>query len=529
MLSLAALHEPHHPPPPGDRAGHPVDRCVDHRHVHPGPEAVGQPDCRSHHRAVVGLVHVPFIQGKAIHPLPLSREPVRQPRPSDVDDVRGCNPDESHQRGDRHDAAGGGSLMVDCQASGTRDGRRKEAGDRGIPDRDGQKRQDDERDRHRSRGFMQVPGVLRIHPRLAPKGHEHEAKAVERRERRRHQGDCGERFAQRAGRPGLNHDLVLAKKAGGEGESCQSQGADHEGPVGHRQLVLESPHLPHVLLVVERDDHRPASQKQEGLERAVGEQMEDPGRVGAQPAGHHHESELADGGPGHHALDVILRQRDRGPEEHRGGAGHRDHVHRRRRQVVERRHPRHHEHAGGHHGSGVNQRRDRRGTFHGVRQPHMERHLRRFAHRSQEQQQADHGQRRDLPPAPDGTQEIDGFPGEIGGLGKNMAIFQRPEGQPHQQHPQQKPEISHPIDDEGLGRRSAGRCALIPMADQEVGAQPDRLPEDEQLQEVVGHHQHEHRKSEQGDVGEEPGIAALAVHVADRIDVHEPADDRHQQ
>ena len=72
--------------------------------------------------------------------------------------------------------------------------------------------------------------------------------------------------------------------------------------------------------------------------------------------------------------------------------------------------------------------------------------------------------------------------------------------------------------------------AFVPMADQQVGTQPDGFPEHEELQQVVGHDQHQHGKREQGDVAEETGIARLAVHVADRIDVHQRADtgDQHE-
>ena len=46
-----------------------------------------------------------------------------------------------------------------------------------------------------------------------------------------------------------------------------------------------------------------------------------------------------------------------------------------------------HEDAGGDHGGGVDQRRDRRRAFHRVRQPDVQEELRRLAHRADEQQQ----------------------------------------------------------------------------------------------------------------------------------------------
>ena len=91
------------------------------------------------------------------------------------------------------------------------------------------------------------------------------------------------------------------------------------------------------------------------------------------------------------------------------------------------------------------------------------------------------------------------------------------------------PKFAHPIHDEGLGGGSAGRRAFVPMADQEVGTESDGFPEDEELQQVVGHHQHQHRKGKEGDVAEETGIAGLAPHVSDGIDVDERTHGRDEQ
>ena len=51
--------------------------------------------------------------------------------------------------------------------------------------------------------------------------------------------------------------------------------------------------------------------------------------------------------------------------------------------------PRHHVDAGRDHGRGVDQRGDRRRTGHGVRQPDVQRNLRRLAAGADQQQQAD--------------------------------------------------------------------------------------------------------------------------------------------
>jgi hypothetical protein len=60
-----------------------------------------------------------------------------------------------------------------------------------------------------------------------------------------------------------------------------------------------------------------------------------------------------------------------------------------------------------------------------------------------------------------------------------------------------------------------------------------RFPAEEELQEVVAHHQHQHREREQRDVAEEALVAGIVVHVADGVDVHhqrhEGHDDHHQR
>ena len=48
--------------------------------------------------------------------------------------------------------------------------------------------------------------------------------------------------------------------------------------------------------------------------------------------------------------------------------------------------PRHQKDTGGHHGSRMDQRADGSGAFHGVGQPHMQRHLTGFANGAQKDQ-----------------------------------------------------------------------------------------------------------------------------------------------
>ena len=87
----------------------------------------------------------------------------------------------------------------------------------------------------------------------------------------------------------------------------------------------------------------------------------------------------------------------RGGEEGRGRADDCDYAERERRAVEERVRAGDHVDAGGHHGGGVDQGGDRRRAFHGVRQPDVQRNLRGFAGRAEDQQQRDGGEEAAVP------------------------------------------------------------------------------------------------------------------------------------
>ncbi len=158
----------------------------------------------------------------------------------------------------------------------------------------------------------------------------------------------------------------------------------------------------------------------------------------------------------------------------------------------------------------------------------MQGDLGRFADGPREEQQGDQGDHPHLPLAARPGQQVDGRPRLPGRLAEDGRIIQGPEGQKDEQHPQAESEVSDAIDHEGLGGGVARRFLLVPMGDEQVGAKAHGLPAKEQLQEVVGHDQHQHRKGEQGHVGEEPGVSLVAVHVSDGVEIHQTADGGHQ-
>ena len=165
----------------------------------------------------------------------------------------------------------------------------------------------------------------------------------------------------------------------------------------------------------------------------------------------------------------------------------------------------------------MNQRRNRGGTFHRVRQPDVQRELRALANRAGEQQQRDHGDR-GLTEFTDARENAFVTP-EVHGA----------EGPEHHDHAEPEAEVADPVDDEGLLGGVTGRATLVVVADQQVRTETDCFPEEEDDHVVVGQHQHQHRKDEEREVGEEAVIPAIALHVADRIDVHQQADRCHDQ
>ncbi len=155
----------------------------------------------------------------------------------------------------------------------------------------------------------------------------------------------------------------------------------------------QAAHVAHVLLAIDGMDDRTGAEEEQRLEEGVGEEMEDRRAIGPYPERHEHVAELRAGGIGDDALDVVLHEADGCREEGGDGADHGNDNQRIRRQFEERRHAGDEEDAGGDHGGGMDESRDRGRAFHGVRQPGVQQELRRLAHRAHEEQQADAGQR----------------------------------------------------------------------------------------------------------------------------------------
>ena len=376
------------------------------------------------------------------------------------------------------------------------------------PARDREDGQDDEGDPHGERSLVGVV-VDGGDSRPSEEGHDEQARHVEGGEDGR-----GEPDPEEDGHAvvGAGEDRVLRVEAGEEGQPGDREHADQEGRPGHRELLPEPAHAAHVLLVVAGVDHRTGPQEHEGLEEGVRRQVEE-GRVprsDAEPE--EHVPELADGRVGQDLLDVVLGQGDE--PAHQGGDGPQDghdqehlgreHEHEAAEEV----------HAGGHHGRGVNQRADGRGTLHGVREPDVEAELRALARGP-----GDEPERGDDEPGALERAGRDRLPQGADVEGTDLGVDDH-EGQ-------EEAQIPDPRRDEGLAGGVGRRLLLGPEPDELVGAEADQLPSDDEEEQVVGEHQQQHRDGEHLQPGEEEGVLLVAVHVADAEEVHEERDEAH--
>ena len=92
--------------------------------------------------------------------------------------------------------------------------------------------------------------------------------------------------------------------------------------------------------------------------------------------------------------------------------------------------------------------------------------------------------------------------------------------------------VADGVHDEGLLRGRDRARPLVVEADQQVRAEPDEAPADEQQQQVPGLDEQEHREDEERHVGEVAALLVIAVHVADRVADDEradPGDDQHHE
>ena len=239
---------------------------------------------------------------------------------------------------------------------------------------------------------------------------------------------------------------------------------------------------------MQREDHRPRAKEQQRFEKCVRRQMEHRRSRTAQTDCHDHVTELRQRRISQNALDVVLlngdqRRKQRGESAHIGN-------HFQRRRVQQKNDPAQHVTPRRNHRCRVNQRAHRRRAFHRVRQPDVKRKLGRLADRSAEDEQARNRCQRS----------------ERRRIGRQLLLqraeVQRSQRAPHHQDAQDKTEIPKPVRQKRLLGGIRRGWFGVPEANQQVTRDADQLPAHEQLDEIVGQHDAEHREHEQAQAGE---------------------------
>ena len=146
-------------------------------------------------------------------------------------------------------------------------------------------------------------------------------------------------------------------------------------------------HLEDVVLVGQRLDDHAGGEEEQGLEEGVRHEVEDARLPAGDAERQEHVADLADRRVGERALEVVLHQRAEARQQQRHRADDGDDEPGVRRQREEHVGARDEVDAGGDHGRGVDERADRRRAGHGVREPRLQRHLRRLADGAAEDEQ----------------------------------------------------------------------------------------------------------------------------------------------
>ena len=313
-------------------------------------------------------------------------------------------------------------------------------------------------------------------------------------------------------------DQFLREESRGEGHGDERGKSKEEGDTGERHFFQQSAHFPDVLFVVAGVDDRARAKEEQGLEPCVGEEVEHARFAGNEADRHDHVAELRERRVGQHAFDVILLHGHQcgdqcgdatGPcDDGAGLQSFEDFEAERKLQAEE------HVDAGGDHRRGVDECRHRSGAFHRIGQPDMEWQLGRFADRAAED-------------AEDRGREHTG-----GNFRRDFHFIecQRAGDAPEHQDADHESEVTHAIAEEGLLRGIGGGVLVVPVTDQQVGAEADQLPEDEGHDEIRRQHDAGHRKHEERESGEVAVFRRVVLHVGERENVNERADagdDRH--
>ena len=261
-------------------------------------------------------------------------------------------------------------------------------------------------------------------------------------------------------------------------------------------------------------DDDPGGHEEERLEEGVRHQVEEPGAVRAEADADEHVADLAHRRVRDDALDVRLDERDSPATSERHGAED-------AREVVDvdassKSGVRAGDQvdAGGDHRRRVDEGADRGRALHRVREPRVERDLRRLGHGAAEEPERDEHRERVLSPSASGASA------------KTVAKSSEPICWMRRKSASAK--VASPtafMMNAFLPAATASRRS-VPEVDQQVRGEADHAPAGEEEQEVPRLDEQEHGEDEERLVGVVAPLLVVAVHVADRVGEDQEADAR---
>src|SRR5688572_27100630 len=144
----------------------------------------------------------------------------------------------------------------------------------------------------------------------AKEGDENEPKHVEGGEHRDESADDEQTRASVLLMESRGEDGILAVEAAQQRHTRKGKGANQKSAISGAHPVAQSAHLPNVLFMVQRVNHRTGTEKQKGFEESVRGEVIHGRRRREEPHGHNHVAELRKGGVSEDALDVVLLARN---------------------------------------------------------------------------------------------------------------------------------------------------------------------------------------------------------------------------
>ncbi len=251
------------------------------------------------------------------------------------------------------------------------------------------------------------------------------------------------------------------------------------------------------------------------LEEGVGHQVEDRAIPGTNAQCQEHVADLAHGRVGEDTFDVGLDQCGKTGEYQGHTADNANQVQDLRRQGEQAVSTGDQVDTGGHHGCGVDQCRNRSRTGHRVRQPGLQRQLRRFTDSAAQQHQGRH----DHP--------------EVAGLEflrcqhQQFLDVQRAQLREQDEQADGHEHVADPGHDEGFECRVTVVAVAVVETDQQIRAQAHTFPAEVQEQQVIAQDQEQHAGDKQVGVGEEARVTGFTAHVPGREQVDQEADADH--